>query len=55
MGYILSFGEGEYVDSYSIGAKEVSTTYKKEDAIAFEHKSEAEYVAELLGCKAISN
>ena len=53
MEYILTFGKGKYVESYTIDAERVEITSKKEDAVNFLSKSNAEYVAERLGCKAI--
>jgi hypothetical protein len=51
LGYILSSDKDEYVESYSLGAKEVTVTDKKEDAIIFASRVEADYIAEKLGCK----
>lgn len=51
MSYVLTFGEGEYVESYFIGAKELSSTYRKEDALVLIDKSHAEFLAERIGCK----
>lgn len=53
MRFILTFGEGEYVESYSLTRKEVFTGDKKDDAIKFEDKLEADYASEILGCMVI--
>ena len=50
MKYILAFGEDEYIESYLLGTKEVSTTDVKGDALIFHSKSEAEWIADRLVC-----
>jgi hypothetical protein len=51
LGYILTSDENEYVESYSLSAKEITVTDIKEDAIVFNSLVEADYFAEKLGCK----
>lgn len=51
LGYILTFGDGEYVESYSLAGKEVTSTYEKEDAKVFASRVEADYIAEKIGCE----
>ncbi|MCM3665549.1 hypothetical protein M3204_14115 [Mesobacillus subterraneus] len=50
-GYILVFDCGDYVESYDLANKTVDTSCMRKDAIVFQSKSEASYVAEILGCK----
>jgi len=50
MEYILTFGEGEYVESYTLDGKRIVTGEKKEIAVSFLSKSNADFVAEKLGC-----
>lgn len=51
LGYILTSGKDEYVESYSLGAKEVTVTDQKDDAVVFASRMEADYIAEILGCE----
>ncbi|MDQ4711945.1 hypothetical protein RBI89_21015 [Bacillus subtilis] len=50
MSYVLTFGEGEYLESYVKGATEFSSTYIKADALVFFNKAEANHAAEVIGC-----
>lgn len=54
MSYILFFGEGDYVETYSLENKSVTTTHVKSDAYKFVSKIEAKYVSERLGCYVMS-
>ena len=49
-GYILAFDYDEYVESYDLANKVVDTSCARKDAVVFQSKSEANYVAEILGC-----
>lgn len=50
-GYILFYDFDEYVESYDLGDKSVTTSPVRRDAEVFQSKGKAEYVAEVLGCK----
>jgi hypothetical protein len=50
VGYILTFGNGEYVEFYRLDTKEVITTSVKEEATSFLSKNNADFVAKELGC-----
>lgn len=50
MSYVLTFGEGEYLETYVKGATELSSTYVKADALVFFNKAEANRAAEAIGC-----
>ncbi|WP_176765410.1 hypothetical protein [Salimicrobium album] len=54
MGYILIFGEDEYVESYHLGNKEVTTSPVRKDAIEFENKENAEFIAERVGARVVN-
>ncbi len=54
MGYILIFGEDEYVESYHLGSKEVTTSPVRKDAIEFQSRTNAEFIAERIGCRAVN-
>jgi len=48
--FIIVANDNEYVESFDLANKTVNVISEKKDAMVFDRKYEAEYIAERLGC-----